>query len=327
MARQAIPGDKIPVALLLLENYDIDTNVLKAPNSIVEYDILVWNDLGETVFEKSGKVGRKNLEKALSFDARYHVKHYINLEVSATINGKTTKFISLSQHSTLLKTLEENFYIFSNFTPNLVGKTAPKDGDIPFIDPSVETTTTLDPNIAAVESTEPIGMDSSSDWNLLLEHIDEEWQAGGHLDIPIILIEEEAGNAFIRSVLEKNPEPVEPILNEAFETILTLELEAKILATRIKLLKKESLGATVILSEEIDLINNINEQDLYNTLLSLVRHYEISGLANISEYRQGMYKYLKQAADALIVIKGKLESLNIYKKGKDIAPPSDGGAE
>lgn len=313
MARELISGAKIPVALLLLENYDIDTNVLRVANSIVEYDILVWNDQNEIVFEKSGKVGRKNLEKALSFEARYGVTHYINLELSVTLNGHTTKFITLSPDSTLIERLSQQFYIYTDFRPLLekggVSEAPPiAEGAI---DIPIDITTTIDPTIAIVEGNEPKGMDSTTNWQELMEHIQEEWNAGGHLDIPIIVIEEEAGVKYILDT-----DGAQSVDNKTLENLSLLDLDFKRLTARTKLLKKEAVGPTTILPQEMDLIDNINSEDLYSTLMNLVKYYENSGIDNLSEYRQGMYKHLRQALDSLIVIKGKLENFNLIKKAK-----------
>lgn len=309
-------GTSVPVALLLLEEYDLDTGVLRAPNSIVEYNVLVWNDNDELVFQKSGKVGRKNLEKALSFNAQYGLQHTVSLELSVTINNQITKFVTLSPYSDTSRLLSDNLSYTSPYFVPVVGDVMefPVKVDVGVkdaVDPGITTTTTIDPAVVAAENSEPAGADSAQIAELR-SHIFAEWNAGGHLDIPLFLVEQEAANTYILDNLGASA----PDVPKTIETIKTSELELKQLEFRLKLLKKESLGATSYFEQEIAVLDSINNEALYDNLATVLAFYNTNGVENVSEYRQGMYNYFKQAYEALVVIKGKLENLNIKVKAK-----------
>jgi hypothetical protein len=86
-------------------------------------------------------------------------------------------------------------------------------------------------------------------------------------------------------------------------------LEAERAIRRLSSLKKESLGGTVVLDEEIKLLEILEKSEVLKTVQGLVTMYETSGLIGVSEYRQRLYTNLKPVLDNLTIAKGRLEKI------------------
>ena len=108
----------------IYEHPEFNLGALDNMSSIVDYDILVWNDYGEILVKKIGKVNKKNLSKSLSFDVPELLNQtvYFSLSLSLVIDGKKTSFVTVSGDNELLndfilKRVEngQTPYIFTNF--------------------------------------------------------------------------------------------------------------------------------------------------------------------------------------------------------------------
>ena len=113
------------LSIQLLEHPDYNSGVLANTNSMVEYDILLWDGKGSILAKKSGKVSRKNLPKSLSFDVPDLTgqKIGVSLSISSTIEGNKTQFITISSDNDQLVEFiqnsvdsEINPYLFTDFS-------------------------------------------------------------------------------------------------------------------------------------------------------------------------------------------------------------------
>lgn len=86
-------------------------------------------------------------------------------------------------------------------------------------------------------------------------------------------------------------------------------LEAERAIRRLSSIKKQSLGGTVILDQEVKLLDLLGKGEILKTLDLLVKMYETTGTLGVSEYRQRLYTNLKPVLDNLIIAKGRLEKI------------------
>ena len=242
----------------IYEHPDYNSGALDYIGSTVDYDILIWNDNGEILAKKIGKVSRKNLRKSLSFDVPDILNQniYFSLSTSLVIDGKKTTFITVSGDNKLL----------SKFINNKVD-----NGENPIFFTSF--------------------------------NFSEELKEGYILDI--ITIEESLFERACLKTLGSNTISLEEGLNDVESQIL----EAERAIRRLSSLKKESLGGTVVLDEEIKLLEILDKSEVLKIVQRLVTMYETSGLIGVSEYRQRLYTNLKPVLDNLTIAKGRLEKI------------------
>ena len=243
----------------LQEHPKFNSGELAKTNSVVEYDILIWNGDSEILVKKKGKVNRKNLRKSLTFDVPdiSYQNLFFSLDVSLVTDGKRVPFITVSEDNPLL----------ADFI---------KTSDINSQDPVIFTSFNLP--------------ESGDVFNVDLYTIEQEQFDNAYLKI-----------AGVKTIV------VSQELSELEASIL----EAERAVRKLNSLKKESLGANVVLEDEIALLNALRKSGVYETVIKLVSLYENSGLLEISEYRQRLYTNLKPVAENLTIAKGRLEKITL----------------
>lgn len=123
--------------------------------------------------------------------------------------------------------------------------------------------------------------------------------------IDIITIEENLfEEAYIKTV---GSEIV--IIDEELGSVEKNILEAERAIRKLSSVKKQSLGGTVVLDNEIKLLDLLGKGGIIETLDSIVKMYETTGTLGVSEYRQRLYTNLKPVLDNLIIAKGRLEKI------------------
>lgn len=247
----------------IYEHPQFDLGVLDNKTSTVDYDILIWNEAGEILAKKIGKVSKKNLSNSLSFPIPdlQGQNIYFSLGLAVTIEGKKTSFITVSQDNSLL----------ANFIDTTIS-----NGQDPYL-----FTSTIFQEVSDLYT------------------------------IDIITIEE---NLFEQAYLKTVGSEI-VILGKELDSVEKNILEVERAIRKLSSVKKQSLGGTVVLDDEIKLLDLLGKGGIIETLNSIVKMYETTGTLGVSEYRQRLYTNLKPVLDNLIIAKGRLEKITGGLKG------------
>lgn len=268
------------LAINILEHPKFDSGTLENLGSTIEYDILIWDTKGEIVAKKLGKVSRKNLEKSLTlYVPELSGKTlFFSLDLSSIIDGRKTSFSTISIDNKLLNQVIQQQV--KNGKPPYLFTSFSFGGDKEVIDLVTPRTK------AEIANTKP-------DYN-----------------IDIVTIEDSQFETLCLEVLGART----AILSEELTDIEKSILEAERAIRTLSAIRKESLGATVILEEELVLLGFLQKSPVFQLLDSLVNIYETTGTLNISDYRRKLYTNIKPALDNLIIARGRLEKITSVLK-------------
>jgi len=303
----------IPVKLNLIDESYFDNTILSTANSVVEYDILVWNDNDILLFEKKGKTSREKLKEVLTFNAEIDTITYIHLDLTIIINGKRIPFLTLSPNNRLFDSIAEIIQIDKiMYDPSFIINGDKRIGDLNPV-PSVKTPVVADEKskkIATVvysESGEILASDF--DANMLAEFKKQIKELRLKTDISVNIclpmITQEDINNYISDNIGKIPMD----LPTEMDTIYNYGLLAKVNAKKAELEKKQTLSSIFKTAAETEILDNMANETLYINLMNLLKSYEDNGLENLSEYRLRVHENLKLAVDNLIKLKGRLENI------------------
>lgn len=285
---------KTKVKLSIFEDKELNTSILDTSNGVIEYDIIVWTEEGEQIFEKSGKTSKEKLSDALSFNASVGVIHNVHLTLSVVVNGKKYNFVTLSPFNTLI----DDYLKVIESSPKGRG---PKFSFEPSFDMSeqwiVDTVNGLPVQIEK-------GYDVYDVTYRIASSI-EEYQNNGAFIIYLFLINEKSLNDIIFKYIGKLPLD----LGKQILAIEDYSLTAKLNQKALEIEKKQKLGSLYSNNNESLVLDIMNSETLYSELMKLLTVYDNVGFDNLSPYRQSIYKHLKTAVDSLVVVKGKLENI------------------
>lgn len=260
------------IAINIKEHPEYNSGVLDNLNSVVDYDVLIWDDKGEVLAKKIGKVSRKNLSKSLLLDVPDLSGRdiYFSVGLTSTTEGEKTSFATISADNRLLERV----------IAGLIDKGTP---------PYLFTSFNFGAEIAQEAGMPKKVFNTKPDYEL-----------------SIVTIEDSQFETLCLKVLGART----AILSEELTDIENSILEAERAIRTLSAIRKESLGATVILEEELFLLDFLGKSPVFQLLDSLVNIYETTGILNISDYRKKLYTNLKPSLDNLIIARGRLEKIN-----------------
>ena len=121
----------------------------------------------------------------------------------------------------------------------------------------------------------------------------------------LYVVSEEGFNTYVKENVGKLQVTVEDELT----LIKQLDLDAKRLAKRLEIIKKQKFGESFASDKENEVLGLLANENTYSELQNLLTAYQTSGIGNLSDHRKNIHTALKGAVDNLVVLKGRLGSL------------------